>query len=123
MPPKPSSLFQVPLLEARGSTPIWAHIAWNWALQGMRPEQRRGASSTAATNSAQQIHTGACKWGVRWQIQGDAPHLNSGLLRMSDLCRSANSSSRSLNSDICPRITAACVSATASPTARNWPCG
>ena len=32
-PPNPSSLFQVPLLEERGSTPMLAHIAWNWALR------------------------------------------------------------------------------------------
>ena len=32
-PPKPSSLFQVPLLEASGSTPMWAHMAWNCALR------------------------------------------------------------------------------------------
>ena len=31
-PPNPSSLFQVPLLEESGSTPMLAHIAWNWAL-------------------------------------------------------------------------------------------
>lgn len=28
-PPRPSSLFQVPLLEASGSTPAVAHMAWN----------------------------------------------------------------------------------------------
>lgn len=60
--------------------------------------------------------------GVRRHAHSTPPHLNSGLLRMSALCRSANSSSRSLNSAIWPRITAACVSATASPTARKWLC-
>lgn len=83
-PPKPSSLFQVPLLEESGSTPMLAHIAWNWALPGARvgglwarerPRKGLGAGRVA----------GRAAGG------GRCAHLNTGSRRMSCRCFSANS--------------------------------